>query len=137
MIRPGETVNHDFVVRGRASSCETVARGICVTDGWLGTAGPRQRPSGNALWKNDSRWQVENLPHKCQVGNLTPRVNHREMESRADYCGGRSLARHNEFRDQHLHNLAELIAGFTADRGDATIRTSSRRPDVDNLALDV
>jgi hypothetical protein len=36
--------------------------------------------------------------------------------------GGLSPARHHELRDEHLHDLAELVAGFTADGGHAAVR---------------
>jgi hypothetical protein len=39
--------------------------------------------------------------------------------------------------DEHLDDFAVLVAGLAADGGHAAVRSGSRRPQLENLALDV
>jgi hypothetical protein len=46
-------------------------------------------------------------------------------------------SRHDKLGDEHLDNFADMVAGFASDGGYAAVRPGSRRPQLEDFALDV
>src|SRR6516225_9159922 len=121
------------------ASSRSICAGVSLTSvqarlslTWSSMRAPMMGMTGWGCCRSQARVTSIRLPRSARLAFLA-----RPLSRWAAIPSGRHPPRHNELGDEHLHGVATLVARLASDGCDAPVWTRPRRPELEDLALDL